>query len=194
MIRQDAVSQVMSLTAVMIVVYLSTFQQGVTILFPAVLLISGITLQFYLQRRYETDFSIDGEEAKNIMYYALIGLAFIAIGGVLAPKLWQPVQRMQLTGMDQLLYSMLIAVSEEQFFRGALFNWLLESLPAAALAIVGSALIFVVYHFAIYQTNFSNLTYVFVGGVALAWIDYRTQRLSPSVLAHVLNNFLAVVV
>jgi membrane protease YdiL (CAAX protease family) len=91
------------------------------------------------------------------------------------------------------LYAVLISISEEQFFRGAILNFLL-SLTNATVAIFSSAAIFMVYHFAVYGTSTSNLVYVLVGGLALAWADYRSGRISPSMLAHLINNLAAFIV
>jgi membrane protease YdiL (CAAX protease family) len=172
----------------MIVIYLSTFQTTVVILFPAVLLIAGLVLQFYLQRRVEVVDSLS-ESAGNIGFYTLIALAGIALASFVAPTVSR-LPNMELTGVDAMLYAVLIGVAEEQFFRGAILNFLL-TLTNATVAIFSSAAIFMVYHFAVYGTSTSNLVYVLVGGLALAWAAYRSGRLSPSILAHVANNILA---
>ena len=179
----------------MIVLYLSTFQTTAVILFPAILLISGIMLQFFLLRKVETVDSVFQEEtAWNIGYYTLVALAGIGLGNLISPALAKatPIQKMQLTGMDALLYSVLIAIAEEQFFRGAITNFLLTMLPPS-MAILGSAAIFTAYHLAVYGTELSALIYVFVGGAVLAFVAYRSGRLSPSILAHCLNNILSFV-
>jgi len=176
----------------MIVLYLSTYQTTVIILFPAVLLISGIVLQFFLLRKIEVVDSVFEEQtAWNIGFHTLIALAGIGLGSIISPAVAKafPIQKMQLTGMDALLYSVLIAVAEEQFFRGAITNFLLLSLPPSA-AIIGSTAIFTVYHLAVYGTEVSALTYVFVGGAVLSFVAYRSRRLSPAILAHVINNML----
>ena len=179
----------------MIVLYLSTYQTTAVILFPAILLITGIVLQFFLLRKVEVVDSVFEEKtAQNIAYYTLVGLAGIGLGSLISPALAKaiPIQKMQLTGMDALLYSVLIAVAEEQFFRGAITGFLLVSLPPSP-AILGSAAVFTVYHLAVYGTEASALIYVFVGGAVLSFVAYRSGRLSPSILAHVINNMLTFV-
>ena len=186
-VAHDSLSQTCTILAVMIVIYLSTFETTVVILFPAVLLIAGLILQFYLQRRVEVVDSLV-ENAGNIGFYTLIALAGIALASFAAPALSR-IPKMELTGVDAMLYAILIAVAEEQFFRGAILNFLL-TLTNPTVAIFSSAAIFMVYHFAVYGTFTSNLVYVLVGGLALAWAAYRSGRLSPSILAHVTNNML----
>jgi len=179
----------------MIVLYLSTYQTTAVILFPAILLITGIVLQFFLLRKVEVVDSVFEEKtAQNIAYYTLVGLAGIGLGSLISPALAKaiPIQKMQLTGMDALLYSVLIAVAEEQFFRGAITNFLLVSLPPSP-AILGSAAVFTIYHLSVYGTEASALIYVFVGGAVLSFVAYRSGRLSPSILAHMINNMLTFV-
>jgi len=187
-VAHDGLSQTCTILAVMIVIYLSTFETTVVILFPAVLLITGLVLQFYLQRRVEVVDSLS-ESAGNIGFYTLVALAGIALASFVSPAV-SGLPKMELTGVDAMLYAVLIGVAEEQFFRGAILNFLL-TLTNSTVAIFSSAAIFMVYHFAVYGTSTSNLVYVLVGGLALAWAAYRSGRLSPSILAHVLNNTLS---
>jgi membrane protease YdiL (CAAX protease family) len=188
MISHDSLSQILTALACFITIYLATFETTVVVLFPALLLITGIVLQFYLVRKVEVVDSL-AENAGNIGFYTLIALAGIALASFVAPAVSR-LPRMELTGVDAMLYAILIAVAEEQFFRGAILNFLL-TLTNSTVAIFSSAAIFMVYHFAVYGTSTSNLVYVLVGGLALAWAAYRSRRLSPSILAHVTNNILA---
>ena len=195
MIRQDSISKVLTILAVMITLYLSTYQTTTVALFPAVLLITGIVLQFFLLRRVETvDSVFEPETAWNIGFYTLLALAGIGLGSIISPALAKavPVQKMQLTGMDAVLYSVLISIAEEQFFRGAITNFLLSMFPPS-MAVLGSAAIFTAYHLAVYGTEASALIYVFVGGAVLAFVAYRSGRLSPACLAHMFNNVLSFV-
>jgi membrane protease YdiL (CAAX protease family) len=194
MIAQDSLSRALTALAIFIVLYLSTFETSALILFPAFLLITGIVLQFYLLRKVEVVDSVV-EEGGNIFIYTLMALAGIGLGGLISPTVARavPVQKMELTGMDAVLYAVLMAVAEEQFFRGGITNFLLTMFPPP-MAIMGSAAIFSVYHLAVYGTTISALAYVFIGGVMLAWVAYRSGRLSPSILAHVVNNILSFLV
>jgi membrane protease YdiL (CAAX protease family) len=97
---------------------------------------------------------------------------------------------MELTGMDAALYAVLMAIAEENFFRGAITNFLL-TITSPAFAILGSAMIFTAYHIAVYRTSLEAFIYVFVGGAVLAWVAQRTGRLSPAICAHIINNLLA---
>jgi len=188
-VNHDGLSQVLTILAVMLIIYLATFETTVTVLFPAVLLITGLVLQFYLQRRVEVVNHL-AESAGNIGFYTLVALAGIALASFMAPAVTR-LPKMELTGVDAMLYGALIAISEEQFFRGAILNFLF-TLVNPTVAIFSSAAIFMVYHFAVYGTIASSLVYVLVGGLSLAWADYRSGRISPSMLAHIFNNVIAV--
>jgi len=174
----------------MIVIYLSTFEATVLILFPAVLLMSGLILQFYLRRKIEVVDSVV-QNAPNIGFYTAVSLAGLAAVSVFAPIFSKPYWvKMELTGMDALLYAVLIAISEEQFFRGAILSFQLEVMHPP-LAMIGNAAIFTVYHFAVYGQKLHALAYVFGGGLILAWVTYKSGRLSPAMISHSINNVLA---
>jgi len=50
MIRADSLSYAYTLTATLVAVYLATFELGLTILFPVILLTTGVALQIYFTR------------------------------------------------------------------------------------------------------------------------------------------------
>lgn len=193
MIRADGLSYMYTIMATLIAVYMATFEMGVLILFPVILLISGVALQIYFTRKVEADTDMDVSEAGSILFYTIAALAVIAVSSFFIASLPRIIPKFQLTGFDTALFAALMAIAEEQFFRGAVTSFLLiYTVPTAA--IIGSGAIFTVYHLAVYGTNASALLYVFVAGVVLAWVAYRSGRLSPSMTAHLINNILASVV
>jgi len=98
----------------------------------------------------------------------------------------------ELSIFDQMLYGVLAGVSEERFFRKTITDWFLYLSKTQTVAIFLSSLFFTFYHFARYGLSMSALLYVFMGGVALAYVAIRSGRISPTMLAHVINNVLAV--
>lgn len=189
MIRADSLSYTYTIIAAMVAVYLATFEMGVTILFPVVLLTTGVALRMYLARKVEADDSIDVQEGGQILFYTVLCLAALSLTSFFVSSL-PSLPEMQLTGFDTILFGMLMAVAEEQFFRGAVLSFLM-GITMPIVAIIGSACIFAVYHLAVYGTDIAAMTYVFVGGIVLSWVTYRSQRLSPSMTAHILNNVMA---
>ena len=75
---------------------------------------------------------------------------------------------------------------EEVFFRGFVFSGLVPRL-GVGWAIVASAVIFSLFHLAV-----GVLIPIFVTGLLLAWLYYRTGSLWPSIVAHAGQNTLAV--
>jgi membrane protease YdiL (CAAX protease family) len=51
-------------------------------------------------------------------------------------------------------------------------------------------MMFAIYHFAVYG-SIDVLLVVLGSGIVLSYAVLRTRRLSPTVLAHVINNFIA---
>lgn len=82
-----------------------------------------------------------------------------------------------------LIASVLVApFCEEVFFRGFVFMGLLRSMPLWP-AIVLSALIFAVAH-----ADPASFAVLFVIGLALAYLRWRTRSLWPGIFLHLLNN------
>lgn len=176
--------------AIMITIYLSTFQTTQIVLFPVTLLLSGLVMEFYLERKREyVDSILEPTTMKQIGNYTIIALFGIFLTGYVVQKFKIP---MELTGYDAILYGVLIAIGEEQFFRGFITDWLLTQLKSPMLALLVSALTFMIYHFAVYGTQADALIYVFAGGFVLSWTAYKSRRISPPMLAHIINNVAAV--
>lgn len=88
-----------------------------------------------------------------------------------------------LTTYATLIASVIIApFCEEIFFRGFVFMGLLNALPLGA-AIVLSALIFAVAH-----ADVGSFAVLFIIGLALAFLRWRTRSIWPSMILHLLNN------
>lgn len=88
-----------------------------------------------------------------------------------------------LTTYATLLASVVVApFCEEVFFRGFVFMGLLRNIPLG-WAIVLSALIFAIAH-----ADPGSFAVLFVIGLALAFLRWRTRSLWPGILLHLLNN------
>jgi len=85
-----------------------------------------------------------------------------------------------------LLIAVFVApLCEEVFFRGFVFAGLLRGMPVG-WAVVLSSLIFAVAHF-----DVGSFVVLFIIGLALAFLRWRTQSLWPGVILHMLNNGVA---
>lgn len=82
-----------------------------------------------------------------------------------------------------LLVSMLVApICEELFFRGFVFMGLLRAMPVWAATLLSAFL------FAAAHVDPGSFAVLFIIGIALAFVRWRTHSLWPSVLLHLLNN------
>ncbi len=91
-----------------------------------------------------------------------------------------------LTTYSTLFAAVIIApFCEEIFFRGFVFAGLRRGMPLG-WAIVFSALIFAVAH-----ADIGSFAVLFIIGLALAFLRWRTRSIWPGMLLHMLNNGLA---
>lgn len=82
-----------------------------------------------------------------------------------------------------LFVSIFVApVCEEMFFRGFVFMGLLRAMPVWAAILLSSFL------FAIAHVDLGSFAVLFIIGIALAFVRWRTRSLWPGVLLHLLNN------
>ena len=87
-----------------------------------------------------------------------------------------------------LFVSIFVApICEEMFFRGFVFMGLLRAMPVWAAILVSSFL------FAIAHVDLGSFTVLFIIGIALAFVRWRTRSLWPGVLLHLLNNAIGTV-
>ena len=168
-------------------VYLFTYEPTVDMLFPAFLLISGVAMELFLEHRREhvdTAFTEPTSLKRMLFYTAVAMLGLILVSGVIKEEF-----PLTVTPFGFIAYGVFIGIAEEQFFRGFITDYLLNSLPDPIFALIASALIFLVYHLARYGTSLDSLMYVFAGGFILSYVAWKSQRISPSMNAHGLNNF-----
>lgn len=190
MVKQDSISLALTIGAMFISLYWSTGEKSFIGVFPAILLACSFGINFYIGQRYPSDNSLSGGETGNILMYTIIAIAGMWFTGQYTANM-PTGSTVTLSGMDAITFGVCMAVAEEQFFRGALLNFLL---PRGALfAVAGSGAMFYVYHFFVYAGNQAALLYVFAAGLILAYVTVRTGRISPAILAHVVNNVLAVI-
>lgn len=191
MIRRDSLSDVLTATAFLLCLYLSTFDLGVLIIFPVVLLTSGILLQYYMLKKPSQvrEKHITSKSATNLTYYTVLGFGALMGIGFAAPqveKLPFLSQIQTLSTTPAIMFTSLIAIGEEHFFRGWLTNYL--SKKSVFFGIFGSAAVFAAFHLAIYGMSVSALFYVLASGVLLAWIGIHSGRLFVPMMIHILNN------
>jgi hypothetical protein len=81
-----------------------------------------------------------------------------------------------------IIMSVVPAFCEEIFFRGALFQWLLQWMSPLHVIIV-SGFVFSLFHF-----QFEGFLPRWAMGMVLGFLTYKSQSLWPAILGHFLNN------
>ena len=190
MLRQDVASRsgivVAVLVSLLIVLFSASFDP---LLMPLFLLIGAVSLRVYAHRAVKVDPDLSEKEGRSILYYTLIALAGLSLTGVLVQGLYSPPVPSQFVALPTLalVFSALMAVTETLYFQGELLPIFSRKL-GFALGLLLTSAVGVAYHMQIYATQPSNLLYVFVGFGLLSWVAWRTKRILPAILAHVINN------
>lgn len=200
MIQQDNVSFMFIVLAVSIFLYMFTIVGTAVVLFPVVMLLSGIILHNLYRSKFRKgseEYDFDDTEItnenlwKNLIFDTVIALFGVFLVNQAINSSHSLAVSTGLSGPYQFLFEVLIGIAEEQFFRGFLTDWILTSVktryyPYPELGIAGSA--FLIYHFAVYGTNPASLFYVLGGGFILSWTAYHSLHVSPCMTGHMLNN------
>jgi len=163
-------------------------------IYPFVLLVASLVMRVFLNKPVEQDLYVDVAEGKSTLLYYLVALIGIGIGSIIARGLYNfpfTPQQIALSVIDLMLFGTLMAIAEEQFFRGELLEWLKHRVPRP-VAIFLSGAIFTIYHFKVYAGSTDSLYLVFAAGIALSWVTVMSRRLAPATLAHITNNIMAV--
>jgi len=199
-IRQDNVSIALTVLAASQLLFLGTFGPavvGVAVFILAIMLV-GLVLAMWLGMA-ERDEHIDARERWDLLVWTMVGLATIGLLNILqlfkpAPATILSIALSNVAEDARMLVSrmlgILVAVAEEQFFRGALTNLFIRSVGVAG-AIVLSGGIFGIYHLAVYGSQPVTMVIVAAAGSILALTAVRTGRVSTPMLAHVANNVVA---
>ena len=193
-IKQDTISITLSMLALLISVYFSTFELGLLNIFPAFLLVAGISFQAFVNKKIEYDGAGVASNGKDMLMWILVAVAGIGLasfmsglGGLLIPQ-----TIVSLSVLDRAIFGVLMAVSEEQFFRGFLTAFFWTRLKSVAFAVLSSTAIFTVYHLAVYNSDPSALIYVFVAGAVLSLTAIKSGKITVPIVGHIINNLISV--
>jgi len=187
MIRHDTISRAFIVSAIMAALFLLTFEQTIYSVIPLVLLGVSLSLERFLENRVETDVKLAVSETKQIMIYTVFALIVLFF---MNQNIEYTISLDTTTSV--MLYTFSLAVAEEAFFRGCITDLCLSKIKNSMIALFVSAGIFAVYHLARYGNSESLMFFVLGGGLILNWIAFKTRRISPSILAHVIYNLIVV--
>ena len=192
-IRQDPVSKGLTVIAVAELMFLSTYGADLMLrsLFAALLAIGGLVLMLFTGNLTE-DPSIDGMETRSMLTWIVVSLGVIVMLAFSTPRL--PLDTGQMTTFELAvvprMFGVLIAVSEEQFFRGFMTNYFVQRTNFMG-GVLLSGVAFGLYHLAVYGTNPALMLYVMGAGIVLSYVALRTGRVSTTMIAHVAVNMFA---
>jgi len=185
----DWITSLLIVTATMIFLFGTVFVGTQTSLLAngaITIMIAGLTLGIVFNT-YRFDLTLSMKELSQTVTWTVA-----CMGAVLAINFATPqFSEIELSGFNPRLFGVLIAVSEEMFFRGFLLPWLHRLTKSSLLAVLLCASAFAAFHLNVYQADVSALLVVLGGGVVLSYATLQTKRLTPATLGHVGINFLA---
>jgi len=204
LIRQDAISKLATLLAGTLVILLLVFDLNLRVLFPGFLLVFGIIFDDFTfggTEDFPDDSLEDPRQRANIMQYTAMAFLGLAAGSMVSANLHILPATFPITSTvgvpvlgivsSGLLLNLIIAVSEEQFFRSFLTNWMISRGLPPFMVILLSTVLGVSYHMNVYGTQMSSLVFVGFSWSVLTFVAIRSRRLSPGIIAHTFNNFMA---
>jgi len=139
----------------------------------------------------------------NIVIAALIGTSvWLFNSGVLALLQLNGLLMEQIQGMNEILnplteanlFIMILTIgivapfAEEFLFRGVIYRTLSKNISIPATIIIQGVL------FGIYHANLIQGVYASLLGIIFGFITYKTQSLWPAIIAHMINNTIAVII
>jgi membrane protease YdiL (CAAX protease family) len=207
---EDKVSISLVMLATFMILYFEIFYNSPPDLEVAkTLLPIGIVLQILVWGKIHRDTTLSRDELTNIIKYSLIALLSMLFFSYVVFDLFLMSSVSTLSIQDQIIHSQIYAITEEVFFRGAVLGfifWILPKMlrlpkflgtsikiPREWIATILTALIFGFYHVYVYGVSASTL-YIIGAGAILGLVVVYTKRISPAILAHMGNNFYAVMI
>ena len=198
--RQDFISIIATAIAFIILAYFLPF--GGALFNASVLallfLVVGVTFPITLKQQKAVDIEEGETEDEGhlglILGYSMLAVAAFYVLSLVSPILPQKyIEALAVTSLGVFaasqLFSLMIAVAEEQFFRGFILGFF--QVLAGPFAVGIQAVFFMLYHLAVYGDSTQSLFVVLGAGVVLGGVAYRTQKVSPTIIAHVLWNAIA---
>lgn len=191
-VRQDAISYTATALAVALLVYIAV--AGIAALTTDAIIACILALSGPALSSYGGFFKRDSEPVQQVAassgVWVAVDLAVIFSLNYFIPR--TPLSLASTIGNNlsvQLAFNALEAIAEEQFFRGFWLNLFLSRVDPYT-ACVADGIFFGIYHFFVYGYSSSLILLVMLSGMILAYSDWRTGNLAPSLISHVVNNLL----
>lgn len=186
-VKQDFISISFILIAMIIFFYSATWSGDMAFkaIIGVVLLIGGLVFAFIL------GYSQVAPVGSKVFIFSLLAFGAIMVTNLVV-KLF-PTQAATTAASGPIswaLFSVLIAISEEQWFRGAITPFMVNSVGVILGSVMAGA-VFGIYHFAVYGDQPTALMVVTMAGIMLSYLAIESKSITPGMIAHASNNFIA---
>lgn len=205
MLRRDKISSLLTCSAVVLTLMLYVYVGLEPLITPILLIFGAVCLRVlgHIKGKgveqavtLDVDPEISHFEKQDIVLYSMLGVLAMLIGAIVInenlfiPPVPTIVADISIIPAVTVMFLSLMAIAEEEFFRGELFSIL--SRGHSGIATTVSTAIFTMYHAHYYPIT--DLIWVSLAGVVLAWVGWKTQRVLTPTIAHLLNNLMGTAV
>lgn len=172
-------------TALLIFMYATTFEayQGGVIISAVLLLVVGLVFAWIMVGVRFEPFQL-AHMVESIVWTAL------SVGAIWLVNMQVPFN-LDVSPMSNQLFSILMGVAEECFFRVWLATFINKVTRFSLLAIGVSSGIWSVYHISRYGGNMSAFFIIFMAGIFLGFVMLYSKMADGVIFAHALVNYLA---
>ena len=186
---KDELSAGMVTATILIALFMKIPIPGDELMIIMLMPIIGLVLcQYWLGSQEVIEEPVMTRKNGKALLYIVGGIIGIGLFGVIGKNL-SIVEGLSVVAATTTVS--LIAVGEEQLFRGFVYEWLVEKTGTRAVAVLGSASLFTAYHVWRYSTVFGDLFYVLMAGIILGYACFITKRLWPAMVIHAVVNIIS---
>lgn len=173
-------------SALIIFMYGTTFESGVqaTYVSAVVFLVVGLVFAYTMVGVVFQPFDLSG--FMDSLIWACVSVTAIWMVNMSVPF------TLTVTPLSNKLFSVLMGVAEECFFRLWMVTFIHKFTGSSILAVGVSSGIWTTYHIARYAGQPSAFFVVFVAGLILGFVMLYSKRADGVIFAHAIVNFLAV--
>lgn len=173
-------------SAIIILLYATTFKEATTILLTAVtMLIVGLFMAF-------VTVGIQFQPFNTKQFFQTFLWTAMSFGAMLILNRYVPFKLQTDVALPEKYFAVLMGVVEECFFRVWICGMIYRMLQSAWIAIGASSLIWSVYHISRYGGSFNILLLIFMCGCVLGASLIYSRNADSCIIAHGCVNWIAI--
>jgi membrane protease YdiL (CAAX protease family) len=168
---------------------------------PFGMIVAGVAIQWKLKVKSQS-VSVTGFNTKTLTFIAggliLVLTINYLLGTVLSVAFLQPpisaaafASSAQYANFPVYVYTLLFAIAEEYLFRAVIMYWILNYMRNQFIAIIGSSLLWVIFHLFVYGSAPLVLAFVFFTGLIFGFTTLYSRSILVASTVHGINNVLA---